>query len=209
MKNFNGIVVTVSLVFISIINVTAQSFERSAIVISAGTNLGIYNTSFKYKSGSGSDSAKSGSTAAVIYPIACEFGLTNRIGIALQFGYSKFLKAADDKSTANGIDAVLRGNFHIVKREKLDIALGVNYGYSHFKYNANDTYNSIIKANGTDLDFSLCGRIYITKHFGVYLNIDVPAYNLQGVASDAINDSNNITFKLSGVKFGGGIQIKI
>jgi len=189
-------------------NTNAQSFERGAIVISAGTNLGIYNINFKTKTSAGKDTTTTSSTAALIYPVSVEVGLFNRLGLAAQFGYSKFIVSDSSKEAANGIDVVLKANFHIIKMDRIDVFVGADFGYAHFKYSSNDQSSVSETANGSDLDFTLGARFYLTKHFGIYVNLDIPDYNYKGVLSSDNSNSLDFSGKFTGVKLGGGLQLK-
>ncbi len=229
MKKFSLVITIITLFFNSTIN--AQAFHKGAIVVDLGIAANVsktaiqdeYNTSIWNGSSISNVRLKKDTTnwsAAMVYPVTVEYGVKNWLGIAGRFAYSKYLSSVDSvsgaKALVRGLDAGLILNLHIIKTNRIDIPIGVTFGYSNFKMANNDSLQSMAKDNGINYGFSVVPRIYFGSHIGLSLNLGYMAYTYPSLLFSNKNDSNlnnnndrAFSLKTSGTNIGVGLIIKI
>jgi len=188
-----------------------QCFQKKNIVIDAGSGLGIYRTHFKDLP---NGTLASDTTAAVPYFLSVEYGILNRVGGAFQFGYNHYIQGdSSHGQQANGIDLMLKGNFHFVNTNHVDLLVGLDFGYTHFLIKNNDLNNSQARGGGPIYGGSLMSRFYFGKgsRFGIFINIGYQnrTYPKGGFYNDVSGHFSDFWFRLHGTNFGGGLMFRI
>lgn len=208
-----------------------KAFEKGNMTVDLGIGFGIYGTKIHTENTTNVISwngtqfvstptrVKKDTTdgaASVIYPLKFEYGVTNWLGIGARFAFADYFEETDSithiKPKVTGIDAGVIANFHLVKTKRFDMPISVNFGYSHFKYLANDNLNSKAVDNGINYGISLLPRIYFGNHIGMFFNVGwagykYPSLHFSNSNDSNLNDDNNQDWKYS-IK-GNGMNIGI
>ncbi len=183
---------------------SAQSFERGDFIISAGVDLGVYDTE-GFEPG---DSIKNlGDAMSGVIPIGIEFGLTNNIGIGFQFRPNSYA-SNKDSSSAKNTDFSLMLNYHFLRTESFNLQLGVKYGLSNFNY-TNKIDLGEFNATGGHLQLDLGANFFIGDHFGfnVHAGYNKLSYK-NGEIEDVLGNKSDYELYLKGANIGAGIQFK-
>ena len=159
-----------SIAIISSLGLTAQkSFEKKTNVVAFGADLGIYSYESRILS---SDQTESNLALNKQLSLYYERGMLNWLGIGAKVQLSDYF--TDDtipKPSFKAIDASLLVNAHVVRSKHVDMLFGVNVGYSHLNWEANDTYVSTAKGGGLTYDVHFQPHFYFGNHVGIFLNL--------------------------------------
>jgi len=187
-----------------------KCFEKGTMVIEPGIGLGLYKITFTDKSFtppvSGSDTA-----GAVLYPIGFEYGVLDWLGCGGKFSYSNYIEgdsASAEKGT--GIDLGIFVRAHALRTKRMDMFAGLDFGYSHFAYDANDGSGGIARGGGTFFSFNLNSRFYFGKKWGMRLFYNFDFYNYPNIIiEDAFGNSADFSLKSkSFFLLGAGLMFK-
>jgi hypothetical protein len=187
-----------------------QSFQKHDMFLDLGFGLGIYNTTFyNYNN----DSTKRGKAGSIIIPLTFEYAIGNRIGIGVQLVTQSFLTSTDSSTNAkpsvHSGELNLFGNYHFVRSEHVDLAVGLTIGGSNFTYNTNDSNGGTLTAGGPYVDIHFGARFLFGKHLGMIASLRFPTITyIQGLASDNLGDEFNFDLKFKGTVIGTGITYK-
>lgn len=208
--------------FINASKAQDKAFEKGNMTVGLGAGFGLYGTKTHTEqdrdvivwTGSGFAIEKQKFTqdttdaaASAIYPLTFEYGVTNWLGVGARFAYSNYFEETDSithiKSKVRAIDADLVANFHLVKSKHFDMPISLTFGYSNFKYWANDVNNSMGKDNGINYGIALIPRIYFGNHIGMYFNVGYAGYSYPSIQfsdehNSNLNADSNWVFKIKG-----------
>ena len=211
-------------------NAFSQSFEKGKIVIEGGAGIAVYNTFFShtYKLPNGKDTTESSEdlTAASVFPLFVEYGITDRIGLGGGLRYNWYIRdSAQKNGTVVAFDIAVRPTFHLVKTKHIDLFAAGTLGYSHFAWKWSDTYvdygslppitkteTSTLIGSGVQYGLSLESRFYFTKSIGIYLSYSFNGYNYPKLVHTDIPFTDlypDYKLKLNGSTYGIGIMVKI
>lgn len=208
----------------------AQAFEKGNWNIDTDLGIGIYGTKSTTTSKFGPFSqtkSEVDGTASSIFRLGVEYGLTNRIGLGVKFGYNNYFIAEEDKDTLNsvrGIDFLINVNFHLLKANRNDLFISLGLGVSNAKWDYNTLpgiFLSSASGKGTYFTFGITDRIFFTDNIGILLNLSYAGYKYD-VTYDLTEESKaalsgfgvfggysiESELMLRGVYFGTGLAVK-
>jgi opacity protein-like surface antigen len=155
-------------------------------VVNAGYGVGsIWKTLFKLTAGF----SNSKTTAMGPVALGFEYGVSEKIGVGVQFGYGSVKNVSTDPgANSNGGDLITteelksfqvfaRGNYHFGQSAKFDPYLGLGLGYGNFKYTIkdNDTGYDPTSVFSVPSAFIYSGALgakyYITSNIGIYAEL--------------------------------------
>jgi hypothetical protein len=182
----------------------AQSFERGDFILSAGIDLGIYNTE-------GFDPVaeikNTDNAVSRIIPIGFEYGLTNNIGIGLQAGLNKYASDKDSTSASN-TDISLLLNYHFLRTSFFNMQLGIKYGLSKFNYK-NKIDLGEFNATGGHIQAVAGANFFPGEHIGFNAHA---AYNSltykNGEVEDNSGNKSDYELLLQGANIGVALMIR-
>ncbi len=210
------VLIALSLLIVSgTIQAQDKAFRAGNIVVDVGLGGAGYKTLLSSTITTGTVSVKNeknGTAGSVIYPIQVEYGLRNWLGIGARFAYSKYY---DSTKSNRGIDFDFVLNFHLIKTKRFEMPISLFLGYSNLNIKYKDVLNTIAKDNGMSNGIMLIPRFYITKHFGLFVNVGFVNYVYPSLTfTNNSNKSNinpaqiNISLAGNGETFGFGALYK-
>ena len=188
----------------------AQTFQFGSLVVSATYGLDVYSVKqhdVNTFSNQHKDTTSGAGCGALT--ILGEFGVTNWLGLGLNFKFDSYLHKSDI-TQANGFETGIAVNAHFLRKFHLDMFGGMDIGYSSLTVTANDGYNDQIYGSGLWYDFHGTTRVYFGK-FGFSATMYLPFINYANLTS------NNSTFnryilaawKANGFGINFGFQYRI
>jgi len=228
-------------------NINAQAFEKGTINIDLGIGFGLYGTSQTNTSKATADINGVTTTfhdetrdttdgaASTVIPLGVEYGISNKIGVGVDFTYSNYLIDPDDKDRIDNVrsyDFGLKGVYHPLNSDFYDLSIGLGFGFSTIKWNFNsvvDTANGNItpasSASGSGFYYGLeiKNKFWFSKHVGAFVNLGYKGYSYSYIEEDnaaaeaQINSlpgfsntkiENGWKWKLSGANIGLGLALK-
>jgi hypothetical protein len=206
------------LFFLLVISFTSrsQSFYKGATVLDAGGGFEIWNTKMKISNSvTGRDTTQFDKAGNSHYYISGEYGLDKRFGLGLTFQGNKYFVAKDTSKkvqpTVNGFALLLNVNVHPVVRNKFDLVLGGNFGFSKINFNTGDSVRTIIWGKGMAYNFYVNPRFYFGA-LGINFKIYAPFFLYPKLASSNPNFTKDQSYKFSGIPAWGfnlGLQFNI
>jgi outer membrane protein W len=209
--------ITLLLFAFSLLKLNAQSFYKGALILDAGGGLEIFNTRSTYveksTGQSRSDEDKDGNSN---FTLGAEYGILKNLGVGLRSKSNNYFVEKDSTSGTKGSvksnDVLVLVNYHVVSKNKFDLVVGANFGYSGIKYHFNDPKNTQVKGSGLYYSFYVDPRIYFGR-FGLNLNLGLPFVNYPKLTSgseDFKNAFSSLSLKGSpGVCWNIGIQFRL
>lgn len=189
-----------------------RCFKKGAIITGADFGLGMYQVSAK--------DAKTGKTDANpgvsgIFSLNGEYGITDKIGIGMRLHNERFVAERDTtnktKPEARSATLSLQGNYHLVRKRKLDLLTGTAIGFTGFNYRAMNAENSKADAKMLFFDLNAALRIYFTPRFGMF---GTAAYTLHYskklfAQSDVVKREVISDFMVSGMQLRFGMVLRL
>lgn len=171
----------------------AQTFQTGSLITSISYGFDVYriqeNEIETYTTPAYSQNVTGGAACGNLN-VGGEFGVTNWLGLGLQFKLDSYLHK-DTGTTgieqANGFEYGIVVNFHIVRHLHFDLLGGLNLGGSSLTLTSNDGFNDQVYGKGSWFDIHFTARIYFGK-FGVSATLYFPTINYPNLTS------NNSTF---------------
>ena len=236
MKKIIFSVLVIALSTVSTKSVKAQAFEKGNINIDIGVGFGIYGTSQSYKttiSFAGQSRTETSDTTdgalSFIIPIGFEYGITDKIGLGVDFMYSSYAISDSDRVNTESVKAIDFGakfNYHLLKANKNDLMIGFGIGYSNMtwkfvKQNTSTAFESE-SAGGSGLYWTLgiTDRIFFSDNIGMMFNVSYRGYSYSSIEYELTSEaeqilssidaelSNTLKFDMNGVNVGLGLALK-
>ncbi len=179
--------------------------------MSLGGDLGVYSYMSVVKS---TGKTKTDGAANKMLNLQYERGILNWLGAGVKLQYCNYFTSRDsvtgNRPSVTSFDAMLVVNGHFVRSRRIDLLAGINLGYTHLTYSANDQNISQAKGGGSVFDLHFQPRFYFGEHIGIFLNL---AYVHYGYGSlDFQNTQTKLpdamSLKGGGINFGLGVQAK-
>lgn len=237
MKKITSCLAIIVVLFIDNNAVMAQSFQKGNINVDIGIGFGIYGTSQTFTNtltfGGVTTLDKSDTTDATasrVIPINLEYGLTDKIGIGLDFTYGSYFINDSDKVSLESVKAYDFGprlNYHLLNSNRNDLMIGVGIGFStiSWDFNSVDITNPLEPELASGAGFywtlGLTDRIFFSDHIGILFNLSYKGYTYSKIeyeltpeAQQILTNANatfNQEFKwqLNGANIGIGLAIKL
>ena len=187
-----------------------KSFEKGVNIIEPGIGIGVYKVDLQDKSNPNIPVTHD-STAAKLFPLGFEHGITNWLGAGGKFNYSSYITNDSTSERAYGLDFAVFVRGHALRTKHVDLFVGLDFGYSHIAYDANNYTGGIARANGTYFGFNLNSRFFIGKVWGLRLFYNFDSYNYpNGTISDSASNSYKFSWKSkSFFLLGAGLIFKL
>ncbi len=209
--------ITILFLMASSFFVNAQSFYKGALVTELNTGFEVYNTVLKIhikNTGTSRDTTQNDKAGNTNFGFAGEYGLHKRFGIGFRFKANNYFTSKDSatntKPSVKTNDFVVVLNYHPIIKNKFDLVLGADIGYSSFEYKVNDKDNFIISGGGSYFSLYANPRIYFGR-FGINFKLYAPFVNYTSLTTNNADFNKYITitnWKGSGFGLGFGIQYR-
>jgi hypothetical protein len=248
MKNLKKIVLILGVLFMFSTIVNAQAFQKGTINIDLGVGLGIYGTSQTrtYERSATIDpvlvntglisanalnesSVKdtSDGAASTVIPISFEYGISNKIGVGVDFTYNNYFINDSDKVNLANVRACDFGpkfNYHPLNSDFYDLSLGLGLGFTTIGWNVSSTNNSeSYKGSGFYLNLDIKNKFWFSEHIGAYLNLGYKGNFYSAIDRDTsvevadlesnswisnVSIKDEFTFTMHGANIGVGLAVK-
>lgn len=182
-------------------------FEKGVKIIDPGIGLGIYKITIEDKTNATSDNDMAG---AVLYNIGFEYGVLDWLGGGGKFNYCNYIENDSTSEKGRGIDVAMTVRFHALRTKRINLLAGVEFGYSNFRWDANDINGAFANANGTFLGLNLHSRFYFSNVWGMRLFYNFDFYNYpNGHIQNTLGDNSDFSLKSrSSFLLGLGLMFK-
>jgi len=189
---------------------SAQSFQKGSLVTSFDWGFDIYNVFEKYTDASNSTSTtKNDHAASTNWNLGAEYGVLKWLGVGLQMKFDHYLDSNKvNAPSATGFEIGIVGNAHIIRHEHFDLLGGMDIGYSHLTWNANDGFNDQVYGDGTWIDFHASMRIYLGR-FGFNFTFYSPIINYPSLTSNNTSSGLGQSWLAQWKGTGGGLNLGI
>ena len=163
----------------------SQAFEKGNWNVDTDLGIGIYGTKSTTTSKLGpftQTTSEVDGTASSIFRLGVEYGISNRIGLGIKFGYNNYFIAEEDKDTLNsvkGVDFLINFNFHLLKANRNDLFLTLGLGVSNAEWDYNTLpgiFLSSASGKGNYFTIGITDRIFFSDHFGILFNLSYAGY---------------------------------
>ncbi|MDB4533512.1 hypothetical protein N9242_01475 [Vicingaceae bacterium] len=241
MKKITTIVLIIGGVFVLNNNLQAQAFQKGNFNLDIGLGFGVFGTkqtattklsfdAFGTPFSQTSVNDTSDGAASFIVPIGFEYGVSNKIGLGLEFSNSNYAIDENDRefvSSVKGLDFGIKVNYHLLNSEKNDLFIGIGFGFSKvnwtFKSDATNLFGLTTAAgSGRCFSIGVTDRIFFSDHFGIMFNLGYRGYTypeinyetgdvasaLEAFGATNVQFSQQLEWKLNGVHIGAGLAIK-
>jgi hypothetical protein len=194
----------------------SQSFYKGALVVNVNAGVDAYAVKYHYQLINTNQTQSHDETdgaASYNFNLGVEYGFNKWFGIGLRGRYDTYFTKRDSTThstpKANGIEAALALNAHVVHVRHFDLPIGMDFGYSHLNYAQNDAGNNQIYGNGSYFNLHINPRFYIGK-FGFNVSAAIPFINYSSMTSNnsTYNQYVLANWKAAGVSFGIGVQYR-
>ncbi len=184
------------LIIICVITFSSSTFAQNSTASWGGKGTAVVNAGYGFGNSWKKLFKQSGTKLSVTGPVGIgfEYGVSQKIGVGLQAGYSKLTATAPRNSssytsteTLTSFQAFARANYHFGKSDKFDPYVGLGLGIGSFKYNYKDNDPtadpSVIFA--VPASFGITGalgaRYYFTNQIGAYAEVGLLAGSIAQV----------------------------
>lgn len=212
MKTNISILTIILGVLFSGVQVNAQSFEKGNIIIDGGIKISIYKVNDPDDTDESDD--EDDGAASYTIPLGFEYALSDHFGAGVEIGICNYFTEEDTITRAiaeaNSFDLLLKGNYHWVRKGRVDLYSGLGLGFSSFKYKSNDNINSSFKGSGPYIRISaLNAKIYIAKVFGIGLHFGLPIMSFNnGRITDDLGSDLEYRLRFSGWDLGASASVR-
>jgi hypothetical protein len=197
----------------------AQSFYKGALVADLAYGFDAYvvhyNTELRYNGSVIGTQKKIDGAASSGPSIGVQYGLAKWFGLGLRAKLDNYVTKEDSithiKPTAKGFEFGLIADFHVVRREHFNLALGFDLGTSSLNYKTNDPASGYMEVygRGSWVNFHIVPRYYFGR-FGIGIGLNFPTINYpQMTTSDkTVNTYVFSSWKGSGFGMNFAIQYR-
>lgn len=203
------------LFFCALTGIKAQSFYKGALVIDANAGIEIFNTKTTFtEKASKKTETETDRAGNTNFNFGVEYGLLKNVGLGIRFKSDNYFVEKDSTTNTQpnvkGTEILLQANYHVISKNKFDLMLGADFGYSKLKYTFNDPENTRLSGNGFYYSFYVDPRLYFGR-FGINLKLSIPFFNYGDLRSNDPDFNKNFTIKMAGTPgfhLGFGVQYR-
>jgi hypothetical protein len=184
----------------------SQSFEKGNCNLDFGVGLAKYNgtvannqSQHVYKSGASS----------FVLSSQMSWGVWKKVSLGSLLSYSRYLDSTQSKQInpeLNGLDGNFILDFHFIRKQKMDILLGIKLGIARLRYNPNDGTGDIYGSMGTASGLHCNARFYISEKIGIIASLALPRYLFTKFGK---NTNSTQTIMFGGLCIGTGLAINL
>jgi hypothetical protein len=204
--------ILISLFLISFVASRSQSFQRGTVVFDLNTGFEFYKTTLDYKN----DTTIKSQAGNVGLSLGAEVGLGKRIGIGLRGKANSFASDVDavsrEEVNLKSTDLLFMFQLHPLVRNKIDLVIGTDVGFSGLDFEFVDFNNMVSKGNGGYFSLYVNPRFYFHR-FGVNFKVYTPfvTYQYFKTTSDLPSAENDVLNKWrgNGIGVSVGIQVRL
>jgi hypothetical protein len=206
--------------FIQSQSIKAQAFQKGNKNLDVGLGFGAYKTvsefttpefvflgftippqTFKNEDGA----------ASFMMPITFEYGISNKVGLGVQLGFSNYFIDNEDSTetteSVKSVDFAIVCNYHLSNSDKNDLFIGIALGGSNVNWK--DLSGTELTGSGSVFKLYLSDRLYFSDHIGMLFNIGYTAYNYSDLTSSDNNAFiSSLKWHLGGLNIGTGLAVK-
>ncbi len=176
----------------------AQSFYKGALVADLNYGIDVYKVTYTTQIIINNKVVLTDKTtdgaASKGFGIGAQYGLAKWFGLGLRSKFDNFYTSPDStsgvKASANSFEIGAICDFHVVRREHFNLALGLDLGYSHLRYKTNDPSVKYLEmyGDGSWVNFHITPRYYFGR-FGLSISLNFPKINYSNMttSNDQIN----------------------
>jgi hypothetical protein len=208
-----------------------EAFNKHNVIATGGIGGGIGYSYQNYSSNDLNynnvydDGIYVGYNVGYTIPVTIEYALSNKFGIGGSFARNSYVNTTTSKSNILNFGAF--GAFHFARKEKIEMYVRLNGGFStgqiniptdgyysttSNKYISNNKYKSSIK--GWFVKPSYGFRLYFSKNVGMFTDVGIGVYSLHSNTVDVndytvdLSNYNKLRLVMFGVEVSTGIAIK-
>jgi hypothetical protein len=197
--------------------VFGQAFEKGNINIDLGLGFGAYGTRSEFTTPAinvlfitlpPTTVVNNDGAASTIVPIGFEYGVSNKVGLGIQLGFSNYFIDNEDSTetveSVKSVDFAFKVNYHLSNSDKNDLFVGLALGGS--SVNWKDLDGTELKGGGSYVSLYLADRLFFSEHFGVLFNLGYTVYNYTEITSN--DNPTTLKWTLRGINLGTGLALK-
>jgi hypothetical protein len=151
---------------------------------------------------------KSGAKSFVISP-QISWGVWKVISLGASLSYGRYLDSTQSKQVdpkLNGLDGNFILDLHFIRKQKMDVMLGMKLGIAGLRYNPNDGTGDIYGSLGTTSDLHCNARFYVSEKIGIIATLALPRYLFTKFGK---NTNQTQTIMFGGLYIGTGLAINL
>ena len=215
MKKYLSIFTTVIAFFVLTIDSNAQAFQKGNANLDVGIGFGGYSTTATITAnvpffGNLTISNEDGA-ASVIAPITFEYGISNKVGLGVQLGFSNYFIDNEDSTetteSVKSVDFAILVNYHLLNSDKNDLFIGIALGGS--SVNWKDLSGEEWTGAGSYFSLYIKDRIFFNDNVGILFNLGYTGYRYSQLESSIDNPwITKFEWTVRGVNFGTGLALK-
>lgn len=198
---------------------SSQSFYKGALVADATYGFDAYsvqyNTQYIYNGNVVLTQKKTDGAGSKGFSIGAQYGLAKWFGLGLRAKFDNYFTSKDSLTgitpKVTGFEVGLVADFHVVRREHFNLALGLDLGASHLRYQTNDPSANYMEiyGDGSWANLHITPRYYFGR-FGLSASLNFPSINYPHMttSSKTVNTYVYSSWKAVGFGMNFGIQYR-
>lgn len=220
MKNIAWITLFILLTVFGVNQTKAQAFEKGNINLDLGIGFGGYKTTTEITTAEvtilgftipPTTIKDEDGAASTIIPLTFEYGISDKIGLGVQLGFSNyFIDNEDSTETTESVRSVDFGlvvNYHLLNSDKNDLFIGIALGGS--SVNWKDLSGEEWTGSGSYFSLYIKDRIFFNDNIGIMFNLGYTGYRYSDLESSIDNPFiDKFEWTIRGVNFGTGLAVK-
>ena len=225
-KILYNVAIAISILFIYQ-DSNAQAFQKGNKNIDVGVGFGLYATTttltVQLPFLGSTTIVENDGAASTLIPIEFEYGVSDKIGIGAQLGFSNYFIDDSTEVKSNGIatgemednttesvksiDFAIKVNYHLLNADRNDLFIGLALGVSNVTWN--DQSGEALKGKGSYFSIYIKDRIFFSDNIGILFNLGYTRYNYSNITASSSNATiNSLKWNLGGVNIGTGLAVK-
>lgn len=197
--------------------VFGQAFQKGNVNFDLGIGFGAYSTRSEFTTPAinilfitipPTTVVKNDGAASTMVPISFEYGVSNKVGLGVQLGFSNYFIDNEDSTetveSVKSVDFAFKVNYHLSNSDKNDLFVGLALGGS--SVNWKDLDGTVLKGGGSYVSLYLSDRLFFSEHFGVLFNLGYTVYNYTEITSN--DNPSSLKWTLRGLNLGTGLAFK-
>jgi hypothetical protein len=194
-----------------------QAFQKGNVNFDLGIGFGAYSTRSEFTTPAinilfitipPTTVVKNDGAASTMVPISFEYGVSNKVGLGVQLGFSNYFIDNEDSTetveSVKSVDFAFKVNYHLSNSDKNDLFVGLALGGS--SVNWKDLDGTVLKGGGSYVSLYLSDRLFFSEHFGVLFNLGYTVYNYTEITSN--DNPSSLKWTLRGLNLGTGLALK-